>query len=61
VHVKVLRHYQPDEQNTLETTVLTMHVGGAKMGGIHGAHHGPGVEIRFVANDKKRLDIPLVE
>src|SRR5262245_11336696 len=38
-----------------------MNVGGSKMGGIHGAHNGDGVEIRFVAKDAKRQDIPLVE
>ena len=31
------------------------------MGGIHGAHHGEGIEIRFVATDPQRQDIPLVE
>jgi nitrate/TMAO reductase-like tetraheme cytochrome c subunit len=61
VRVKVVREYAEDEANTPETTVLTLHVGGSEMGGIHGAHFGPGVEIRFVAADAKRQDIPVVE
>lgn len=61
IRIKVFRTYEADEANTPKTTVLTMHVGGSRMGGIHGAHCGPGVEIRFVATDGKRQDIPLVE
>jgi hypothetical protein len=38
-----------------------MHVGGRKMGGIHGSHNGPGVEIRFAAADPGRQEIPWVE
>jgi nitrate/TMAO reductase-like tetraheme cytochrome c subunit len=59
--VKMFRHYGEDEKNSPETTVLTMYVGGARMGGIHGAHHGEGVRIQFVATDGKRQDIPWVE
>jgi len=59
--LKILTKYGEDEANTPETTVLTMHVGGMRMGGIHGAHNDPEVEIRFVATDKKRQDIPWVE
>jgi nitrate/TMAO reductase-like tetraheme cytochrome c subunit len=59
--VRMIRRYAADEKNTPETTLLTMNVGGSKMGGIHGAHNGDGIEIRFVANDKRRQDIPLVE
>jgi hypothetical protein len=59
--VKLIQRYAPDEANTPETTLLTMNVGGRKMGGIHGAHHGDGIEIRFVATDSNRQDIPLVE
>lgn len=57
----IKRTYAEDEANTAETTVLTMHVGGTHMGGIHGAHLAPGVEIRFVATDPDRQDIPWVE
>jgi nitrate/TMAO reductase-like tetraheme cytochrome c subunit len=59
--LKVARRHAEDEANTVETTVLTMHVGGTRMGGIHGAHISPGVEIRFVATDPARQDIPWVE
>jgi len=59
--LKMIRRYAEDESNTPETTLLTMFVGGTKMGGIHGAHYGSGVEISFVATDGKRQDIPLVE
>jgi hypothetical protein len=38
-----------------------MLVGGGRFGGIHGAHMGPGVRIRYAASDKKRQTIPWVE
>src|SRR5262245_1013386 len=56
-----IRRYAHDEHNTPETTLLTMVTGGTLMGGIHGAHNGDGIEIKFVATDHKRQDIPLVE
>jgi nitrate/TMAO reductase-like tetraheme cytochrome c subunit len=59
--LRLIQSYAEDEANTPSTTLLTMYIGGARMGGIHGAHHGEGVEIRFVAKDAKRQDIPLVE
>ena len=40
-------HYDDDETNSPETTLLTMNVGGTRMGGIHGAHLREGVEIHF--------------
>jgi len=61
LNLRVLRTHGEDEANTPETTVLTLHVGGTRMGGIHGAHLSPGVEIRFVATDPARQDIPWVE
>jgi formate-dependent nitrite reductase cytochrome c552 subunit len=36
-------------------------VGGSKMAGIHGAHLGPGIHIRFAAADAARQSIPLVD
>ena len=60
-HLKLIQRYAEDEANTPETTLLTMYVGGHRMGGIHGAHHGEGIEIEFVATDARRQDIPLVE
>jgi len=59
--IRLIQRYADDEANTPETTLLTMNVGGTIMGGIHGAHNGEGVEIRFVATDPERQDIPLVE
>lgn len=59
--LKLIQRYGEDEANTPTTTLLTMNVGGRRTGGIHGAHHGEGVEIRFVAADARRQDIPLVE
>ena len=38
-----------------------MLVGGNKFAGIHGAHLGPGIHIRFAAADAKRQTIPWVE
>jgi hypothetical protein len=38
-----------------------MLVGGGSFGGIHGAHLGPGVHIRYATADKKRQTIPWVE
>ena len=50
--LKMIRRYAEDEANTPETTLLTMKVGGERMGGIHGAHHGEGIEIDFVARER---------
>jgi len=44
----VIPHYADDETNTLNKTVLLMHIGGGDgLGGIHGAHVGPGITIRY--------------
>jgi len=53
--------FQDDEANTRSETVLMLMVGGGTTGGIHGAHMGPGVRIRYAASDKKRQTIPWVE
>jgi len=53
--------FKDDEANTRSETVLMMLVGGGTTGGIHGAHMGPGVHIRYAASDKKRQTIPWVE
>jgi nitrate/TMAO reductase-like tetraheme cytochrome c subunit len=58
--MKVIPTFRDDEKNTKSETVLMMLVGG-KSGGIHGAHMGPGVEIRYAAADAKREKIPWVE
>jgi hypothetical protein len=59
--LKLIRQFGEDEANTPTATILTMNVGGARMGGIHGAHYGEGIEIHFVAADANRQEIPLVE
>jgi hypothetical protein len=59
--LRLITKYQPDENNSKTETVLTMLVGGGSRGGIHGAHMGPGVQIRYAAQDKKRQMIPWVE
>lgn len=61
VQVRVLDAFAEDEANTLGQTVLTMHVGGSVLGGIHGRHLDPDVEIRFASTDAARQDIVWVE
>ena len=38
-----------------------MLTGGGTLGGIHGKHMGPGVEIHYAAKDSQRQTIPWVE
>jgi hypothetical protein len=59
--LRMIQRYGEDEKNTPETTLLTMYVGGSRAGGIHGSHHGEGIQIHFVATDPNRQDIPWVE
>jgi hypothetical protein len=61
VTLRVINKYAEDEANTRTQTVLLMIVGGSRTSGIHGAHFGPGVHIRFVASDPARQTIPWVE
>jgi nitrate/TMAO reductase-like tetraheme cytochrome c subunit len=58
--VRVFPAFKDDEANTRTETVLTLRVGGAASG-IHGAHMGPGITIRYAAADAKRQTIPWVE
>jgi nitrate/TMAO reductase-like tetraheme cytochrome c subunit len=59
--VRVVHKYADDEANTLTKTVLLMKIGGGNHGiGIHGTHLGPGVAIRYMADDS-RQNIPWVE
>ncbi|MDE3195530.1 MAG: NapC/NirT family cytochrome c [Acidobacteriota bacterium] len=58
--LKVVTSYGDDEQNKRTQTVLMMQVGG-RLSGIHGAHMGPGIEIRYAAADAKRDSIPVIE
>lgn len=58
----VLPQYASDQPNTLTQTVLLMKVGGGSpLSGIHGAHVGPGIRIRYAASDGSRQTIPWVE
>jgi NapC/NirT cytochrome c family, N-terminal region len=59
--LRVVSKYADDEANTRTETVLLMMVGGNRISGIHGAHFGPGVHIRFAALDPARQTIPWVE
>ncbi len=59
--LRILSSFKDDEANTRSETVLLMLVGGGNLAGIHGAHVGPGVHIRYAASDKKRQTIPWVE
>jgi len=61
VRLRVFSKFAEDEANTRSENVLLMMIGGNKIQGIHGAHVGPGVHIRFAAADPKRQTIPWVE
>ena len=61
VRLRVFNKYADDETNTRTQTVLMMMIGGGKIAGIHGAHVGPGVHIRYAAPDGARQTIPWVE
>jgi nitrate/TMAO reductase-like tetraheme cytochrome c subunit len=61
VKLRVLFHFKDDAANTQTQTVLMMLTGGGTLGGIHGKHLGPGVEIHYAAADPKRQTIPGVE
>jgi hypothetical protein len=52
--LRVISKFKDDEANTPIQTVLVMNVGGARSGGIHRAHLGPGVEIRYRADANRR-------
>jgi len=61
VRLRVISKYADDQANSRTQTVLLMMIGGSTFGGIHGAHFGPGVHIRFVASDPARQTIPWIE
>jgi hypothetical protein len=58
--LRVISKFKDDEANTPMQTVLVMNVGGGSSGGIHEAHLGPGVEVRY-RSDAKRQTIASVE
>lgn len=59
--LKIITKYKDDETSTRNETVLMMMIGGGSTGGIHGAHMGPGVHMRYASSDRKRQTIPWVE
>jgi len=59
--LRVITGFKDDEANTRIDTVLMMQVGGGGAAGIHTAHMGAGVEIRYAATDSTRQTIPWVE
>ncbi len=60
--LRVITKHADDEKNTPSKTVLLMRIGpGAAGPGIHGAHLGGGVAIRYRAADAQRQKIPWVE
>ena len=59
--LRYIPQYADDESNTKTVTLLMMLIGGGLKGGIHGAHVGQGIEIRYAAADAKRQTIPWVE
>ena len=61
IRVRVIPKHADDEASTASWTVLTMRVGGGPLGGIHGAHLGDGVVIRYASPDPARQSIPWVE
>lgn len=61
VRLRVFSTFGEDETNKPSETVLLMLTGGDRFSGIHGAHLGPGIHIRFAATDATRQTIPWVE
>ena len=61
VRLRVIPEYSEDESNTRSLTVLIMLTGGGSYGGIHGAHVGPAIAIRYSPADEKRQTIPWIE
>lgn len=59
--LRVIFHFGDDAASTQTQTVLMMLTGGGDLGGIHGKHLSPGVDIRYAAADGKRQNIPWVE
>jgi len=60
--VRIFNDYSDDEKVAHTQSVLLMHIGGGNgYEGIHGAHMGPGVQVRYAHSDKQRQKIPWVE
>jgi nitrate/TMAO reductase-like tetraheme cytochrome c subunit len=61
VRLRVFSRFAEDEANVRTETVLLMMIGGDQFSGIHGAHFGPGIHIRFASASPDRQSIPRVE
>lgn len=61
VRLRVITAFAEDESNTPSATVLLMLTGGSRFSGIHGAHLGPGIHIRYATTDAARQNIPWIE
>ncbi len=60
--LRSITKFGDDEANTETKTVLLMRIGGGGRGpGIHGAHLGEGISIRYAHSDPQRQTIPWVE
>jgi hypothetical protein len=60
--IRVMDKFSADETNKRTKTVLLLHIGGGNgYRGIHGAHMGPGITMRYAHADKGRQTIPWVE
>jgi len=59
--LRVIPEFADDEKNSFSETVLVMMVGGGGVRGIHDAHFGPGVTIRYRSTDSRRQTIPWVQ
>ncbi len=59
--LKIIPKYAEDEKNTLTKSVLLLHIGGGGPGpGIHSAHLGPGITIRY-GSDESRQNVHWVD
>jgi nitrate/TMAO reductase-like tetraheme cytochrome c subunit len=63
--LRVIDKYADDEPNSHTRTVLLMRLGGGASGaeahtGIHGAHLGPGITIRYAHADERRQNLPWI-
>ena len=60
--LRIFPKYAEDQANTRTETVMMVKVGGGNKGiGIHGAHLGPGIRIRYAHSDEARQTIPWIE
>lgn len=61
VRFRVISKYADDESNSRSDTVLLLFLGGKGIAGIHGAHTGADIHIRYAAADPARQTIPWVQ